>query len=406
MKRGFERLLYHPLNNCNRRRQLSSGIKHQQPKSKSKLELRTKDFPCLDRARDRDEQLVAQQSQLDETKSSSCANNPAASQSTALADGSGPEPVYSSTTDGGYELFRYQQPFHLQYGGQLPGGFQLAYESWGELSPARDNVILLHTGLSASSHARSTDANGKPGWWEQFIGPGRPLDTDKFHIVCANVLGGCYGSTGPSSPMAIAVSGEDSSDKEDHEPFATRFPVVSVFDMVRAQFLLLNHLGVRRLHASVGSSMGGMQSLAACALFPERVDRCVSISACARSHPYSIALRFAQRAVLMNDPHWHQGFYQPQFGPLDSEEMRLANLARPDRLPPHRGMKLARLIATVGYRSGPEWEKRFGRRRVNSALPEESEQLSKWQRLTDNPQFCPEFLIESYLDHQVRLFLN
>jgi homoserine O-acetyltransferase len=171
--------------------------------------------------------------------------------------------------------------------------------------------------------------------------------------------------------------------------------------MVRAQFLLLNHLGVRRLHASVGSSMGGMQSLAASALFPDRVGRCISISACARSHPYSIALRFAQRAVLMNDPHWHQGFYYPQFGPLDETEMQMANLSRPDRLPPHRGMKLARVIATVGYRSGPEWEKRFGRRRVNSALPEEQQQLKQWQRLTDNPQFCPDFLIESYLDHQV-----
>jgi homoserine O-acetyltransferase len=136
-------------------------------------------------------------------------------------------------------------------------------------------------------------------------------------------------------------------------------------DMVRAQFRLLNALGVQTLYASVGSSMGGMQSLAAGVLFPERVGRIVSISGCARSHPYSIAMRHTQRQVLMMDPNWARGFYY-------------------DSIPPHSGMKLAREIATVTYRSGPEWEKRFGRIRADPSK---------------QPALCPDFLIETYLDH-------
>jgi homoserine O-acetyltransferase len=136
-------------------------------------------------------------------------------------------------------------------------------------------------------------------------------------------------------------------------------------DMVRAQFRLLDHLGIDKLYASVGSSMGGMQSLAAGVQFPSRVGRIVSISGCARSHPYSIAMRHTQRQVLMMDPNWNRGFY---YG----------------KVPPHAGMKLAREIATVTYRSGPEWEQRFGRRRADSSKP---------------PALCPDFLIETYLDH-------
>jgi homoserine O-acetyltransferase len=136
-------------------------------------------------------------------------------------------------------------------------------------------------------------------------------------------------------------------------------------DMVRAQFRLLDAFGIEKLYASVGSSMGGMQSLAAGVLFPERVGKIVSVSGCARSHPYSIAMRHTQRQVLMMDPNWQRGFYY-------------------NDIPPHAGMKLAREIATVTYRSGPEWEQRFGRRRADPSQP---------------PALCPDFLIETYLDH-------
>ncbi|KAF9247399.1 homoserine acetyltransferase [Melanogaster broomeanus] len=229
----------------------------------------------------------------------------------------------------------------------------LSYNTWGTLSPTRDNVILLHTGLSASSHAASTTLNQTQGWWEKFIGPGKALDTNQFFIICTNVLGGCYGSTGPSSV-----------DPTTGKHYATRFPILSIFDMVKAQFKLLDSIGVDRLYASVGSSMGAMQSLAAGWLFPERVGKIVSISGTARSSPGSIAMRHAQRSVLMADPNWNNGFYY-------------------DGLPPHAGMKLARQIATITYRSGPEWDLRFGRK---------------------TPTLCPEFLIETYLDHQGEQF--
>ncbi|KAI2634959.1 homoserine O-acetyltransferase [Hypomontagnella submonticulosa] len=262
----------------------------------------------------------------------------------------GPEPTY---TTGATEIFRCRDSLSLDWGGVLPE-FDIAYEAWGKMNSDKSNVILLHTGLSASSHAHSTESNPQPGWWEKFIGPGACLDTDKYHVICTNVIGGCFGSTGPSS-----------IDPADGQRYATRFPILTMEDMVRAQFRLLDHLGVEKLYASVGSSMGGMQSLAAGVLFPSRVGRIVSISGCARSHPYSIAMRHTQRQVLMMDPNWNRGFY---YG----------------RVPPHAGMKLAREIATVTYRSGPEWEQRFGRRRADPTKP---------------PALCPDFLIETYLDH-------
>ncbi|KAL9097435.1 MAG: hypothetical protein Q9165_000331 [Trypethelium subeluteriae] len=263
---------------------------------------------------------------------------------------SGPEPSY---TTGKHLTFHSHAPLLLDWGGVLPE-FEIAYETWGQLNESRSNAILLHTGLSASSHARSTETNPKAGWWEKFIGPDCPLDTNKYFVVCTNVVGGCYGSTGPSSV-----------DPANGERYATRFPILTMEDMVRGQFRLLDSLGIEKLYASVGSSMGGMQSLAAGVLEPERVEKVISVSGCARSHPFSIAMRHTQRQVLMTDPNWSRGFYYSS-------------------IPPHSGMKLARQIATITYRSGPEWEQRFGRRRADPSRP---------------PALCPDFLIETYLDH-------
>ena len=285
-------------------------------------------FPCLDNAEDRTRELTGKRSLQ------------------------GPEPSY---TTGEHETFRSAEPLLLDWGGVLPS-FDIAWEAWGTLSADKSNAILLHTGLSASSHSHSTEANKKPGWWEKFIGPGAPLDTNNYFVICTNVLGGCYGSTGPSS--VDPVSGKR---------YATSFPILTMSDMVRAQFRLLDSMGIKKLYASVGCSMGGMQSLAAGILDPERVANIVSVSGCARSHPYSIAMRHTQRQVLMNDSAWAKtrGNYY-------------------DSLPPHQGMKLAREIATITYRSGPEWENRFGRSRADSSKP---------------PALCPDFLIETYLDH-------
>lgn len=270
-----------------------------------------------------------------------------------------PQPV-RATKEILHEVYKVPHNVNLDFGKRL-GGVEIAYETWGTLNANKSNAILLHTGLSASSHAHSTPKNEKPGWWEKFIGPGKALDTDKFFVICTNVLGGCFGSTGPSSK----VPGTD-------EHYATNFPVVTIQDMVRIQADLIKDLGISKLHASMGSSMGAMQCLAFATEFPDRVGRVLSISGCARSHPSSIASRFVQRQVLMHDPHWNDGFY---YG----------------KTQPHTGMKLAREIGTITYRSGPEWEQRFA-----------------MERLDDNsvPSLRPDFLIETYLDYQGEKFCN
>jgi homoserine O-acetyltransferase len=176
--------------------------------------------------------------------------------------------------------------------------------------------------------------------------------------VCTNLLGGCYGSTGPSS-----------TDPRTDAPYATDFPVITLHDMLRAQLLLLDHLGIERLHASVGGSLGGMQSIALAGIAPERVGRVASISAAARSHPQSIAMRYVQRRAIMCDPDWNEGrYYGSSF--------------------PHRGQSVARAIGTTTYRSGPEWQQRFGRARTTSGPPTLAE----------------DFEIESYLAHQAEKF--
>ncbi|SCU91782.1 LADA_0F12002g1_1 [Lachancea dasiensis] len=308
------------------------------------------EFPCLDKM----DQLSAQ-----------LRNKPASCSSGDATSSPSNEPVYGKVRSG-FKVFKSNEPLFLDYGGVLPK-FQIAYETWGTLNSDRSNAILIHTGLSASSHAKSSSDNPQPGWWEKFIGPGNiMLDTNKFFVICTNVLGGCYGSTGPSSP-----------DPADGSPYATRFPMLSIQDIIRGQQRLVKeHLGIHALYASVGCSMGGMQSLAYAQQFPELVEKVVTVSACARSHPSSIAMRHAQRQVLMADQHWARGFYYP-------------NAQDPHKILPHVGMKLAREIATVTYRSGPEWESRFGTERLNDER---------------SPVLCPDFLIETYLDHQGEKF--
>jgi len=269
----------------------------------------------------------------------------------------GPEPHYDRVVSG-YATFHHPQPFRCEWGGELPE-FTLAYETWGTLSPARDNAVLLHTGLSASSHARSHRSNPSPGWWEEFIGPELAIDTNRFFVICSNLLGGCYGSTGPAS-----------TDPRTGRPYAADFPILTVGDMVRAQLALLDHLGIARLHASSGASLGGMQSLLLAALAPERVGRVITISAALRSHPQSIALRFVQRQAVMADSDWRGGRY---YGLCF----------------PHRGQKIAREIGTITYRSGPEWQDRFGRARTAEGAV---------------PRLDEDFEVERYLAHQGEKF--
>ncbi len=278
----------------------------------------------------------------------------------------GPEPQYERVVSG-YDTFHHGQPFRCEWGGVLRE-LDIAYETWGTLSPERDNVVLLHTGLSASSHAHSHARNPHPGWWEDFIGPEQPIDTNRFFVVCTNLLGGCYGSTGPAS-----------TNPDTGIPYAADFPIITVRDMVSAQLLLLDHLGIERVYASVGASLGGMQTPMIAAVAPERVGRFVSISAAACSHPQSIAMRFVQRQAVMADPDWREGrYYGESF--------------------PHRGLRVAREIGTLTYRSGPEWMERFGRQRSEDEVPRLDEDFQVESYLAyQGDKFCLQYDPNSYL---------
>jgi hypothetical protein len=246
-------------------------------------------FPCVDAHAAREYRLQSRAATPQPASSDPC--------------DTGPEPPYARPNPRSYQKFAATKPLPLVFYPHKPlRTYDIAYETWGSLNANKSNAILLHTGLSASSHAASTPSNPSVGWWERFIGPGKALDTNEFFVICTNVLGGCYGSTGPSS-----------TDPDDpHKgPYGTEFPVLSVIDMVRAQFTLLDHLGINKLYASIGSSMGGMQSLAAGWLHPERVAKIVSISGTARSSPAAIAMRFAQRSGACTPPIFMAGTKVP-----------------------------------------------------------------------------------------------
>lgn len=253
-------------------------------------------------------------------------------------------------------------PFRMWHGGSLPE-LTLAYESWGELSPAADNAILIFTGLSPSAHAASSPQDPSPGWWEYMIGPGKAIDTDRFFVVCANTLGGCYGSTGPGS-----------IDPASGQPYGADFPDVTVEDIASSGYYLMRELGVRRLHAAVGSSMGGMSSIAYGMLFPGEVDYLVSISAAASALPLTIALRSLQREIIRSDPDWNGGRYTDDSKPLS-------------------GMSLARKLGLVSYRAADEWNSKFDR----SRLPPEELTGARFER---------EFQIENYLEYNAQKFIH
>ena len=239
----------------------------------------------------------------------------------------------------------------------------VAYETWGELSPAADNAVLVFTGLSPSAHAASSPDDPSTGWWEDMIGADKPIDTTRYFVICVNSLGSCFGSTGPAS--ANPATGER---------YRLDFPVLALEDIAHAGHSVVEHLGVERLHTVVGASMGGMTALAYAVLYPALVDGLVLISSAARCLPFAIALRSLQRELIRTDPAWRDGDYPPE-------------------QPPIQGMRHARKLGMVTYRSAAEWAVRFGRERATDDVD-------------PGARFGIDFEVESYLEAHANKFIG
>ena len=239
----------------------------------------------------------------------------------------------------------------------------IVYETWGELNFHKDNGVLLFTGLSPSAHAASSEVDPSSGWWEQMVGENKPIDTTKYFVICINSLGSCFGSTGPTS-----------INPETGERYRLDFPVLTIEDIARGGHEVVKALGLNRLHSVVGASMGGMTSIAYAILFPEIAESVVSISGSARAAPFAISLRSLQREIIQSDPIWNEGNYDV------TEE-------------PVLGMRLARKLGMLTYRSAAELEQRFGR----EMIPEERQ---------TGESFGLDFEVESYLEAHANKFIG
>jgi homoserine O-acetyltransferase len=238
----------------------------------------------------------------------------------------------------------------------------VAYECYGRLNAARDNAILVCHALSGGAHAAGWhEGAAKPGWWDVLIGPGKALDTDRFFVISSNVLGSCYGTTGPSS-----------IDPGTGRPYGSRFPVVTIGDMVRVQRALVERLGITRLRAVAGGSMGGMQALQWAVQYPDAVASVIALATSPSHSPQQIAFNEIARRAVMSDPNWRGGDY------YDGE-------------PPRAGLAVARMLGHVTYLSDRGMERKFGRRRRPGARPY---------------GFDAEFEVEGYLQHQGQAFVD
>ena len=240
----------------------------------------------------------------------------------------------------------------------------IAYQTYGSLNPQKSNALLVCHALTGDQHVANTHpVTRRPGWWETMVGPGRPFDTDRFFVICANVLGGCMGTTGPAS-----------INPETGEPYGLDFPVVTIADMVRAQATLIDSFGVESLFCVVGGSMGGMQVLQWAAAYPKRVFAAMPIAAAARHSSQNIAFHEVGRQAVMADPDWRGGRY-------------LVEGARPSK-----GLAVARMAAHITYLSDSALHRRFGRNLQDRAARAFS--------------FDAEFQVESYLRHQGLIFVE
>ncbi len=258
------------------------------------------------------------------------------------------------------KYLEYPDTFQMRRGGVLERP-TIAYETWGALNERRDNAVLIFTGLSPSAHATSSPEDSAPGWWEEIVGPCRPIDTRRYFVICINSLGSCFGSTGPAS-----------IDPATGRLYRLDFPILTLEDIAVAGKAVLDHLAVSSLYSLVGPSMGGMTSLAFAAMYPGVARSLVLISSATRALPYAIALRSLQREMIRRDPEWRAGQYEQDAGPIG-------------------GMRLARKLGMITYRSGKEWEIRFGRERISTEHP-------------PGDPFVADFEVEAYLEHHANKF--
>ncbi|APO94110.1 homoserine O-acetyltransferase MetX [Xanthomonas vesicatoria] len=253
-------------------------------------------------------------------------------------------------------------PFPMKRGGELHQA-RVAYETWGTLAADRSNAVLIVTGLSPNAHAAANQANPEPGWWDAMLGPGKPIDTARWFVVCLNSLGSCKGSTGPAS-----------IDPATGQLYRLTFPDLSIEDVADAAADVVRALGIGQLACLIGNSMGGMTALALLLRHPGIARSHINISGSAQALPFSIAIRSLQREAIRLDPHWNGGHYD-------------------DAHYPESGMRMARKLGVITYRSALEWDGRFGRVRLDS------------EQAADDP-FGLEFQVESYLEGHARRFVR
>ncbi len=253
----------------------------------------------------------------------------------------------------------------LQRGGQL-SPVTLAYETWGTLNAEGDNAILITHALTGSSHAHDVEHPNDPkvAWWNPLIGPGRPFDTSRYFVICSNILGGCAGSTGPSS-----------IDPRTGHPYAMRFPVITIRDMVQAQRRLIEHLGVKKLAMVAGGSIGGQQALEWAVTCPELVEKVVVVAATAALTAQAVAFSEVERQAIMADPHWKGGDYAPGEGPTT-------------------GLAIARMLSMITYQSEEAMEMRFARNPTDDCRRTGVSSPSRY------PDLGTRFDVENYLYYQ------
>lgn len=263
--------------------------------------------------------------------------------------------------------FALPSPFPMKRGGALHGA-HVAYETWGALNPARDNAVLILTGLSPSAHAASCAEDPSPGWWEDMLGPGKAIDTNRWFVICVNSLGSDKGSTCPAS-----------ADPASGEPYRLSFPELSLEDVANAAHAAVTGLGIEQLACLIGCSMGGMSALAYMLLYPGSVRTHVSVDTAPQAQPFAIAIRSLQREAIRLDPQWNEGRYDIH--------------AKEDGTYPDIGMSIARKLGVITYRSAMEWNGRFARIRLD---PEQREEQP----------FGFEFQVESYLEGHAQRFVR